>query len=343
MKLKEIADLIGAEISGDPDVEITGASGIMAAGRGDITFVSEKKYTRHIEGSSASAIILRKELKGLAPNTLIVDNPEYSYAKVAEILYVKPLQAMGVSDKASIGTGTSFGNDVTVYPLAYIGENVSIGSRSSVFPGAYIAEGVKVGDDCVIHPNVSIYSDVKIGSRVTIHSGSVIGSDGFGFIKEKGKHHKIPQVGGVIIENDVEIGANVTIDRAAMNKTYTTIGSGTKIDNLVQVAHNVKIGNNCLIIAHVGISGSTEIGDDVILAGQVGVTNHIKVGRGAIIGAQSGVTRDIPDGQVYTGSPAIPHRTWLRAQNIITKLPEYIKRLTAIERIINKEGPSDDG
>ncbi len=172
------------------------------------------------------------------------------------------------------------------------------------------------------------------------HAGTVIGSDGYGYVFEQGKHYKIPQVGGVIIEDEVEIGANVCIDRATLGNTI--IGAGTKIDNLVQVAHNVKIGKNCIIVAQVGISGSVEIGDGVILAGQVGIRDHIKIGSQAIVGAQSGVSSDIPDGQVFSGSPAIPHKTWLRAQSIYSKLPEYIKRLQEIERKNLKEEPSDD-
>jgi len=343
MKLREVADLVGGMISGDPEIEITGASGILEAGHGDITYLSEKKYAGELQNTNASAVILSEKFKDLAENSLIVDNPQYSFARVAELLYVKPLRPLGISNKAVIDENVHFGHEVTVHSLAYIGKNSSIGSRAIIYPGAYIGEGVTIGDDSVIHSNVSIYEEVKIGSRVTIHSGTVIGSDGFGFVKEKGVHHKIPQVGGVIIEDDVEIGANVTIDRGAMKRACTTIGAGTKIDNLVHIAHNVRVGKNCLIVAQVGISGSTEIGDDVILAGQVGVVNHIKIGNGAILGAQSGVSHDIPEAQVFSGSPAIPHRTWLRVQNIIAKLPEYIKRLQILERKVNKEEPSNDG
>lgn len=343
MKLKEAADLVGGKISGDPDVDITGASGIREADPGDITYLSEKKYAGEIRNTKASAVILKEEFKDLAANSIIVDNPQYSFARVAELLYVKPHKPLGISEKSVIGLNVNFGDDVTVYPLSHIGNNVSVGSRVTIYPGVYLGEGVTIGDDSVIYSNVSIYGEVKVGSRVTIHSGTVIGSDGFGFVKEKGKHHKIPQVGGVIIEDNVEIGANVTIDKAAMKKRHTLIGAGTKIDNLVHIAHNVRIGKNCLIVAQVGISGSTEIGDDVILAGQAGVVNHIRIGKGAIIGAQSGINRDIPEAQVFSGSPAIPHRTWLKAQNIIAKLPEYIKRLQVLERKIKKEGPSNDG
>ncbi|MDO8281377.1 MAG: UDP-3-O-(3-hydroxymyristoyl)glucosamine N-acyltransferase [Thermodesulfovibrionia bacterium] len=343
MKLKEVADLIGAEISGDPGVEITGASGIRDAAAGDITFLSAKKYANEIRNTMASAVILKKEFKDLVANSLIVDNPQYSFAMLQRILYIKPQKATGISERAVIGKNVNFGDEVNIHPLAFIGDDVSLGSRVTIYPGAHIGEGVTIGDDSVIYPNVSIYGEATVGKRVIIHAGAVIGSDGFGFVKDKGTHHKVPQVGGVMIEDDVEIGANVTIDRAAMKKSRTTIGAGTKIDNLVHIAHNVRIGKNCLLIAQAAIAGSAEIGNDVIIAGQAGVADHIKISNGAVIVSQSGVTRDIPEAQVFSGSPAIPHKTWLRVQNIITKLPEYIKRLQMLERKVNKEDPSNDG
>lgn len=342
MKLKDVADLIGAEISGDPGVEITGASGIRDAAPGDITFVSAKKYANEIRNTRASAVILKKEFKDLVANSLIVDNPQYSFALIQRILYVKPKKTVGISDKAIIGKNVNFGDEVNIHPLAFIGDNVSLGSKVTIYPGSHIGEGVTIGDDSVIYPNVSIYGEASVGRRVIIHAGTVIGSDGFGFVKEKGAHHKIPQVGGVIIEDDVEIGANVTIDRAAMKKSHTTIGSGTKIDNLVHIAHNVIIGRNCLIMAQAGVAGSTVICDGVILAGQSALADHLKIGKGAIVTPQSGVFRDIAEGEIFSGTLAMPHKTWLRAQNIIAKLPEYIKRLQLIERKVNKEGPLND-
>ncbi|MBI4827166.1 MAG: UDP-3-O-(3-hydroxymyristoyl)glucosamine N-acyltransferase [Nitrospirae bacterium] len=343
MKLKEAAGLIGAEISGDPGVEITGASGIRDAAPGDITFVSAKKYANEIRNTRASAVILKKEFKGLAANSLIVDNPQYAFAVLQRILYVKPRTAIGISEKAAIGKNVKFGNDVNVHPLSFIGDGVSLGSGVTIYPGSHIGEGVTIGDDSVIYPNVSIYGETSVGRRVIIHAGAVIGSDGFGFVNEKGTNHKIPQVGGVIIEDDVEIGANVTIDRAAMKKSRTTIGAGTKIDNLVHIAHNVRIGKNCLIMAQAGIAGSTEIGDDVILAGQSALADHIKIGRGAIVTPQSGVFRDITGGEIFSGTLAMPHKTWLRVQSIIAKLPEYINRLKELEKKSQRRGSQNDG
>jgi len=341
MKLKEIADIIGGSIVGNPEIDITGVSGIKEAQKGDITFLADKKNLKHVYSTNASAIIVRQEVEGLSVSMLIVDNPYLAFASVLELFYKKPFKPYGISKETFIGRDVNFGEEVSIYPMAYIGNNVSIGNRTTVFPCAYIGDDVSIGDNSIVYPNVTIRENVRIGKNVIIHSGTVIGSDGFGYVQDKGRHHKIPQVGGVIIEDDVEIGANVTIDRATIGNTL--IGSGTKIDNLVQIAHNVRIGKNCLIVAHVGIGGSVEIGDGVILGGQVGVRDHVKIGNGVMVGAQSGIGHDIPDGQVFSGSPAIPHKSWLRAQSIYAKLPEYLRRLQELERVVKKEDCSDDG
>jgi UDP-3-O-[3-hydroxymyristoyl] glucosamine N-acyltransferase len=335
MKLKKVADIIGGRISGDPDVEIIGVAGIKEAGEGYITFLADKGKLKNIHDLKASAVIVKEEIEGLSNNMLIVDNPHLAFARVLEIFYVKPYTPFGISDRAVIGNNVKIGDDVSIYPLAYISDNVTIGSRVTISPGVFIGEGTSIGDNTFIYPNVTIREAVKVGKNVIIHSGTVIGSDGFGYVKERDSHYKIPQVGGVVIEDEVEIGANVTIDRATVGNTI--IGSGTKIDNLVQIGHNVIIGKNCIIVAQVGISGSVEIGDSVVLAGQVGVRDHVKIGSRTMVGAQSGIANDIGEGQIYSGSPAIPHKTWLRAQSIYARLPEYIKRLHELERKSGKE------
>ncbi len=334
MKLRELADITGGRVSGDPDVEITGVSGIKEAGEGDITLLSDRKYLEDVLNSHASAVIVREEPEGLKASMLVVDNPQLAFAKALEVFYGKPFRPAGVSERAVVGANVGMGEDVSIHPLACIGNNVTLGARVVIFPGVYIGEDVSIGDDSVVHANATIRENVRIGSRVTVHAGAVIGADGFGYVSEKGVHHKIPQVGGVIIEDDVEIGANVVIDRATTGNTV--VGCGTKIDNLVQVAHNVTIGKHCIIVAQTGISGSVEIGDGVVLGGQVGVRDHVKIGGRAMAGAQSGVTGDIPAGEVYSGTPAIPHRTWLRAQGIYAKLPEYVRRLRDLERKLNR-------
>ncbi|MBI5675818.1 MAG: UDP-3-O-(3-hydroxymyristoyl)glucosamine N-acyltransferase [Nitrospirae bacterium] len=331
MKLREIAGIIGGRILGDPDIEITGVSGIHEAKPGDITFLSGKKKSFDLSVIKASAIIAKEEIKGLAlASILLVDNPYLAFAKALELFHKKPYKPSGISNKAIIGNNVSFGNDVSIYPLAYVSDNAQIGSRVSIFPGVYIGEGVIIGDDSVIYPNVSIIEGTRIGSRVTVYSGTVIGSDGFGYVPVNGTYYKMPQVGGVIIEDEVEIGANVTIDRATTADTI--IGFGTKIDNSVHIAHNVKIGKHCIIIAQVGISGSVEIGNGVIIGGQAGVIEHIKIGNDAVISAKTGVTEDVPNEQVTSGYPSMPHKTWLRAQSNLRKLPNYIKRIQELER-----------
>ncbi|KPK01179.1 MAG: hypothetical protein AMK71_06535 [Nitrospira bacterium SG8_35_4] len=347
MLLKELADRIGGVISGDPDIQITGVSGLKEAQPGDITFLFDKINMKDAVHTAASVLIVNQVMKEQvsrekdSPITmLVVDHPQLAFAKALEIFHPNPYVSAGISDRAVIGKNITTGDDVSIHPLSNICDNVSMGARVTISSGVYIGEGVTIGDDTLIYPNVTIREKTRIGNNVIVHSGTVIGSDGFGYVLEKGRHHKIPQTGGVIIEDNVEIGANVTIDRATIGDTF--IGQGTKIDNLVQIGHNVKIGTNCIIVSQVGISGSVEIGDGVVLAGQVGIRDHIKIGDGAIVGAQAGIGSDIPGGQIYSGSPAIPHKTWLRAQSIYAKLPEYIRRLQGIERKLEKEEHSDD-
>lgn len=330
MKLKELVNLLGAELRGDPEIEINAAAGIEDAQEGDVTFISNRKYADALLRSKASAVIAREEVQGITAATIISPNPLFAFAKALEVLHSRPAAAHGISDRAVVCSGVHFGQGVTIFPNAYISSGVTIGSGVTVYPGVFIGEGSSIGDDSLIYPNVTIRERVRIGKKAIIHAGTVIGADGFGYVPEKGEHYKIPQVGGVIIGDNVEIGANVTIDRATTGNTM--IGSGTKIDNLVQIAHNVKIGRNCIIVAQVGIAGSTTIGDNVILAGQAGVRDHLRIGNGVMIAAQSGVVHDVPDNEVYSGTPALPHSTWLRAQAIFSKLPEYIKRLQDIER-----------
>lgn len=328
MKLREIASIIGGHIIGNPEIDITGISNIKDAQRGDITFIADKKSQQYAYATNASAIIAKDKIEGISASIVITDNPRLAFAKALEIFYRKPSIPSGVSKEALIGKGVNLGNDVTIFPFVYIADNVTIGDHVIIFPFVYIGNNVFIGEDTLIYPNVTIRENVKVGKKVIIHSGAVIGSDGFGYVQDKGKNYKIPQVGGVIIEDDVEIGANVTIDRATLGNTI--IGKGTKIDNLIQIAHNVKIGKDCLMAAQVGIAGSTELGDRVMLAGQVGIADHKHISDDVIVGAKSGVSNNLKPG-VYSGILAIPHKDWLRAQGVYTKLPELLKRVRAIE------------
>lgn len=331
MKLREIAELLGGELAGGPDVEIKGAAGISDAKDGDITFLSTAKLISECIESKASAVIVKDTVPEIKKPQLKVSNPQYVFARLLEYFYVKPFASSGISDKAYVSDKAQIGENVSVYPMVFVSDGAAIGSKTVLYPGVFIGENSSVGDECIIYPNVTIRENVKIGSRVIIHSGAVIGSDGFGYVMEKGIHYKIPQVGGVIIGDDVEIGANVTIDRATTGNTI--IGSGTKIDNLVQIAHNVKIGENSVIAAQTGVAGSTEIGNYVVFGGQVGVADHTKIDDGVMVGAQSGAMGHVKRG-IYSGSPMIPHRDWLRSISLFAKLPELNKRIRELEDMI---------
>ena len=334
MKLKKLASLLKGEIIGPPqadNIEITGVSGIKEAQEGDITFISAQRFVKDLSGCRASCVIVKEPIADIDITQLKVSNPYFAFAKLLEYFYINPQKPLGISKDAIVSDKARIGKDVSILPFSYISDRVSVGDRTVIHPYVFIGDDTAVGEDCLIYPNVTLRENVKIGNRVIIHSGSVIGSDGFGYVFEKGRHYKIPQVGGVIIEDDVEIGSNVSIDRATTGNTI--IGKGTKIDNLVQIAHNVKIGNNSIIIAQVGIGGSTEIGDFVTIAGQVGVSDHAKIESETMIGAQSGVMGHVTKG-VYSGTFAIPHRDWLKAQAIFTKLPELNKKIKELEEKI---------
>lgn len=333
MKLKEFSDIVHGTIIGDPNTEITGVSGINEASTGDITFISSPKYLKLLQGSLASCVIVKNRVEGLNMTQLAVANPYFAFAKAIECFHSKPVLTPEIHKLSQISDKAVIGQKVSVLPFAYVSDNVHIGDETVISAGVFVGENTKIGKNCMIYPNVVIRENVSVGDRVIIHSGTVIGSDGFGYVHEGGEHYKIPQVGGVIIEDDVEIGSNVSVDRATLGNTI--IGKGTKIDNLTQIAHNVKIGGKSLIIAQAGIAGSTVIGDYVIIAGQVGVADHANIESGTMIGAQSGITGNVPKG-VYSGSPAIPHANWLRSQSLFAKLPELNRKIKELETRVNK-------
>lgn len=333
MKLKDFAEIVGGVIQGNPDIEITGVAGIMDADEGDITFVSSAKYLRQARWSKASCIIVKEPITDIMTPQLCTHNPYFVFARAIEQFYPGVPFRAGISDKAFVSDRALLEKDVSVYPFAYLSENVCIGAGTVILPGVFIGENTKIGNNCVIHPNVVIREGITIGDRVIIHSGTVIGSDGYGYIFEQGEHYKIPQVGGVVIEDDVEIGSNVSVDRATLGNTL--IGKGTKIDNLVQVAHNVKIGAKSLIIAQAALGGSSELGDYVIVGGQAALADHTVIDSETMIAGQSGLFGHVKKG-VYSGSPAIPHQDWLRSQALFAKLPELYKRIRELERKITR-------
>jgi UDP-3-O-[3-hydroxymyristoyl] glucosamine N-acyltransferase len=263
-----------------------------------------------------------------------VDNPYLAFAKVIPLLSKVDLPPPGIHRSFIAGDAVAVGQKCSILPHVVVENRVKIGDRTILYPGIYIGNDVIIGNDVVIYPNVTILHNVQIGNRVIIHSGTVIGSDGFGFAPQTGSYHKIPQIGRVLIEDDVEIGANVTIDRATLGKTH--IKRGVKIDNLVQIAHNVVIGENSIIVAQVGISGSTRIGQNVMLAGQVGLVGHIEIGDHVKIGAQSGVTKSVPSNTIVSGSPAVDHLLWRKSQVSLLKLPELIKAFHDLEQRVKE-------
>lgn len=327
--LKELAELVNGEADGDGTVRIKGVAPLESATTGDISFISNPKYAEQIKISPASAIIVSPEIKSEGKNLLVTKNPQLAYAKLLTLFTSRPYISKGVDKRAFIGRNPMIGRDVTIYPFAYIGDDVEIGDRTIVHPGVHIGNGCRLGEATVISPNVSIMDGCIIGNRVIIHPGVVIGSDGFGYARNGNQHYKIPQVGIVRIDDDVEIGANTTIDRAAFDKTW--VKRGTKIDNLVQVAHNVVIGEDSIIVAQVGIAGSSKLGSNVILGAQAGIVDHVTLGSNVMVGGQSGVASDVQDNHVVSGSPAIPHRDWLKASLVFSHLPEMRKTIKRLE------------
>jgi UDP-3-O-[3-hydroxymyristoyl] glucosamine N-acyltransferase len=334
MKLQELAELLAGEIKGDGSIEITGVAGISDAREGDITFLSSMKLIAELEESMAAAVLVKDFVPELQKPQVKTKNPLYAFAKLLEHFYSRSLQHRGISKNAFISEEAEISPNVTIYDFAYISGKVRIGPGSVIFPGVFIGEACSIGDECIIYPNVTIRENAVIGNRVIIHPNAVIGADGFGYVFAEGKHNKIPQVGSVLIEDDVEIGAGVTIDRATTGTTV--IGKGTKIDNLVQIGHNVRIGSNVILVAQVGIGGSSSIGDGAVLGGQAGVADHAVIEAGTMIAAQSGVMSigKVKQG-VYAGYPIIAHRDWLKASALFARLPELKKRIEALEKMLS--------
>jgi len=338
IKVSEIVDKIDAQVIGDDSVEIEDISPIQHSKEGHITFISNKKYSKYLSTTKASAVIVGIDINvdAIKGKTFLqVKNPYFAFSKVVKLFHPdKLLIEEGIHSTAVIGEKTNLGQDVSLGAHVVIGRECTIGDRTVLMPGVIVGDGAKVGADCKIYSNVSIRENVIIKNRVIIHNGTVIGSDGFGFAFEEGKYYKIPQIGTVVIEDDVEIGANTSIDRAALGQTV--IARGTKIDNLIQIAHNCKIGEDCVIASQAGISGSTIVGNRVQIGGQAGFVGHITIGDGAIIAAQSGVTKPINSGQYVYGTPANDYKKAFRIQAALRRLPELIKDVMNIKKRLAK-------
>jgi len=332
--LKEIAKLIDGEVVGNGDILITGASGIREAVEGDITFLANSKYSPLMAKTRATAIITSNEAQQETTKPVILTpNPSLAFVKIISMFTPDDAgHPSGIDGTAVIGKNVSLGKNVTIGAYSVVGDNATIGDNVIIYAGCYIGHHTKIGSATLIYPHVSIRERISIGRNVIIHSGAVIGSDGFGFATIKGAHHKIPQVGTVEINDDVEIGANVTIDRARFNKTV--IGRGTKIDNLVQIAHNVIIGENSLIVAQVGIAGSAVVGNNVTLGGQAGLVGHITIGDNAIVTGQSGVAKSVPADTMVSGYPARPFMTTQRVNASLQNLPKLFDLVKELKKKI---------
>jgi len=340
--LEQIAGRIGAKVIGNPAAMINGLGSLDDAVEGQITFLANPKYASLVASTRATAVILPPGAENFGKNVLEFSDPYLAFAKLLTLFYVPAFRPLGVLAGAIVSSKATFGDDITVFPGAYIADGVTIGDRVVIYPGVVIYENVTIGSDVTIHSNVSIREQTRIGDRVIIHNGAVIGSDGFGYLPEGKKYYKIPQIGIVVIEDDAEIGANSTIDRAALDTTR--ISRGTKIDNLVQIAHNCFIGEDTAIAAQAGVAGSTRIGRNVTIGGQVGIVGHLKICDNTMFAAKGGVMGNISKPGAYSGTPVIPHRDWLKACALYAKLPELKKTITTLEkRILDLEKQIESG
>lgn len=330
LTLEDLSERLGAEVFGRKSVLISGINSLREATAGEISLYMDPRYKDALKSTKASALIVRERTELFQGPQLIVPNPGLAYAEAASLFCPALPRHPGISREAVVHETSTIGKDVSIYPLVYVGEGAVIGEGATLFPGVYVGDRVTIGRNTVIYPNVTLMPGVRIGDEVIIHAGTVVGSDGFGFVRDGARSVKIPQLGTVQIDDRVEIGANNTIDRAALGKTW--IRSGVKTDNLVQIAHNVTIGENTIIVAQAGISGSVTVGNQVIIGGQVGISDHVQIGDRAMIGSQSGVAKSISSGEVVSGTPTMPHRLWLKTRGLIARLPELNERIRGLER-----------
>lgn len=335
LTLAEAARIAEGVVEGDASLVIRGVKPLDEAGPDDLSFVAEARYFPYIQASQAGALIVARDSDApLKPGTpvLRVDDPRRALARLLPALYTERAPEPGVHPTAVTGEGVTIAPSATVGPYAVIGEGSLIGERARIGAQVVIGRDCIVADDAVIHPQATLYDGTRVGERSIIHSGARLGADGFGYVPEAGALVKVPQVGRCVVEADVEVGANTTIDRGSIGDTV--IGRGSKIDNLVQIGHNCRLGRSVIVVSQVGISGSTRVGDGAVLGGQAGIQGHIQIGAGARIGGQAGVISDIEAGQTVSGYPARPHREAMRIQAALGKLPEVVKRIREIERVV---------
>ena len=328
--LNEIAAFLGGDVIGDGGVVIERIRGIDDAGEGDLTFVANPKYRKKLDTTGASAILVAPATVCPGKNLLIVADPYIAMGRLLALFHPEEEPPASIHADAWIEAGADVSPEAVVYPGVYIGRGASVERRAVLYPGVFIGRDAVVGEASVLYPRVTLYRRCLIGRRVVLHAGVVIGSDGFGFANPGRDNIKIPQVGYVQIDDDVEIGANTTIDRGTLGRTW--IQRGVKIDNLVQIAHNVVIGEYSIVVAQVGISGSTQLGKGVVIGGQAGLVGHVEIGEHVMVAARSGVHKDIPPYPTVAGAPHMPHREWLKMEACLPKVPEMRETLAALQR-----------
>lgn len=331
IRLSELAENMGLTLRGE-DCLISGVGTLESAGPDDITFLADPKYAHLLEATQAAAVVVSEAHAGDVERALVSASPYMDFARILMMFNPKQgcLEGQGVSDQAYVHPSAELGEGVDVYPFAFIADGAKIGARTKIFPGAYVGEGCVIGDDCTLYPRCTLMAGTTLGDRVMIHPGAVLGADGFGYIPTDEGRVKIPQVGRVVLEDDVEVGANTTIDRAMIDRTL--VSTGTKIDNQVQIAHNCTIGEHSTIVSQVGIAGSTTVGKNVIMAGKAGIADHITIGDNVIVGPKCGVARDIPAGKKMGGHPAVDYGIYMRSLTLAPKMPDLFKRVRKLEK-----------
>ena len=333
----QLAERLGARVAGDAALTVTGFAPADSARSGDLTFAENESYFSRADQSAASAILVAGPFESTTGKTLLqVTNARVAYAQVLPLFFPEPTLAPGVHPTAVVAASAELDPSVHIGPHCVVGERARIAAGCVLTAHDYVGDDCVLGEGCHLFPHVTLYTRSHLGRRVRIHAGTVVGADGFGYVFDAGAHRKVPQVGHVILHDDVELGANVTIDRAALGATV--IGRGTKVDNLVQIAHNVSIGEHCIVVAQVGIAGSTKIGNYVTIAGQVGIAGHLRIADKVTIAAQSGVMNHIPEGQKWMGSPAQPDRVTKRQLLAVERLPELLRRVQELERRVAPDG-----
>jgi UDP-3-O-[3-hydroxymyristoyl] glucosamine N-acyltransferase len=332
--LKDIAELVGGKVFGSDQILISGINSLADAKEGEISFYADRRYEKKLRQTKASAIFVAHVTEAYHGPQVVVPHPALSHARVAQLFSSPPARFAGISEKAVVHESSIIGSNPSIFPLVYVGEKAHLGDEVVLYPGVFVGDRVKIGNKTVLFPNVTIMPDCIIGNEVIIHAGTVIGSDGFGFVRDGSRSVKVPQIGIVQVDDQVEIGANNCIDRAAMGKTW--IKRGVKTDNLVHIAHSVVIGEDTLIAAQTAIGGSVHIGKEVVIGGQVAISDHVRIEDRSMIGSQSGVAKSLGPGDIVSGTPAMPHRLWLRTSGIIPRLPELSERLRKLEKKVEE-------